>query len=180
MRLSKPIKSEQDILLAASSLTRQFCSTMASAAAGKPILDIACGSGRNAFALARLGCTVICADKDLSCLTAPEHLAGQIIPQQLDLVTEGWPFKPLSAGGIINVHFLLPSLFPHFESTLSKGACLLLETVPGCGRNYLQLPKEGHLRSLLKGSFDLEFYKERSVGPAGSRAVVVQLFAKKL
>jgi len=69
------------------------------------------------------------------------------------------------AGGIINVHFLLPALLPHFASSLSRGGYLLLETVPGCGNNYLQLPKEGELHSLLKGAFEFEYYKERKIGP---------------
>jgi len=92
---------------------------MADAAAGKPVLDVACGSGRNALALAQLGCTVICVDRDLTTLQA--HVVrlrrtelrkafSKLSLQQLDLVKDPWPFSASVAGGIINIHFLLPEL----------------------------------------------------------------------
>src|ERR1017187_7703007 len=82
-------------------------------------------------------------------------------------------------GGIINVHFLLPALFPFCEQSLSPGGYLLLETVPGCGGNYLELPKANELRSALEMLFELEFYRERKVGPVACDAVTVQVLAKK-
>ena len=145
-----------------------------------PILDIACGNGRNAFPLAELGCTVICADKDLSRFAPPANLEHRLRSCPLDLIDSQWPFEKSSAGGIVNVHFFLPALLPHFESSLAKGAYLLLETVPACGGNYVQLPKNGELRSLLRGAFDLEFYNERPAGPQGCGAVAVQLLARKI
>jgi SAM-dependent methyltransferase len=178
---SKPAASTGEaFLLDACPLIRRFCTKVAEAAVSKPILDIACGTGRNAFPLAAQGCTVICADNDLTRFHSPKGMAGQLIPRQLDLVADAWPFERSSAGGIVNVHFLLIRLFPHFESSLAQGGYLLLETVPGCGGNYLQLPKQGELRSLLKGAFELEFYKERKVGPQGCGAVAVQLLARKI
>ncbi len=161
-------------------LIRRFYKKVAEAAMGRPILDIPCGSGRNAFPLAALGCTVICADNDLTRLHSPNRLASRLIPQQLDLIADAWPFKRASAGGIVNVHFLLLPLFLHFENSLARGSYLLLETVPGRGGNYLQLPKAGELRSLLKGSFELEFYKEIKTGPQGCDAVAVRLLARRL
>ena len=152
---------------------------MAEATMGKPILDVACGSGRNALPFVALGCTVICADKDLTRLRSPNGLAGQLIPQHLDLSVDPWPFERSSVGGIINIHFLLLHLFPHFASSLSAGGYLLLATVPGCGGNYLQLPKAGELRSLLREAFELEFYKERKVGAQNYGAVAVQLLARR-
>jgi hypothetical protein len=170
---------DQAFLLDACPMIRRFYARMVGAARGKPILDIACGTGRNAIPFAVQGCTVICADKDLTRFHSPDGISGQLIPQQLDLVAEPWPFRKSFVGGIVNVHFLLVPLFPYFESSLSPGGYLLLETVPGCGGNYLQLPKAGELRSLLEGAFDLEFYQERKVGPQGCGAVAVQLLAKR-
>src|SRR6185437_9872766 len=80
---STPNKSQHHALIAASPLIRRFCSRMASAASGKPILDIACGTGRNAFALAALGCNVICADKDLSRFSPPQNFPGSVTTQKL-------------------------------------------------------------------------------------------------
>jgi SAM-dependent methyltransferase len=177
---SKPADSHAEaLLLDACPLIRKFSTKVAEAAMGKPILDIACGSGRNALPLVAQGCTVICADNDLTRLRSPNGMAGHLIPRQLDLVADAWPFERSSIGGIVNVHFLVIRLFPHFESSLSPGGYLLLETVPGCGGNYLQLPKTGELRSLLKEGFGLEFYKERKVGPQEYGAVAVQLLARR-
>jgi SAM-dependent methyltransferase len=174
--------------LEASPLVRRFAAKIADAAAAKPVLDIACGSGRNALILAQLGCPVICADRDLTSLQANvvrlrrtelRKATAKLSLQQLDLVNDRWPFTACAAGGIINVHFLLPELFPLFESSLSPGGYLLLETVPGCGGNYLELPKAGKLRSAFERGFQIDWYKERKVGPPGYDAVTVQMLAKK-
>jgi SAM-dependent methyltransferase len=167
---------------------RRFGSRIAEATGNKPVLDIGCGSGRNAVALAQLGCAVICVDKDLSTLRSHQAelrdsslstALGQLILHELDLLTDRWPFTACAAGAIINVHCLFPALFPSFESSLSPAGYLLLETVPGHGGNYLELPKAGELRSALETGFELEYYKEGKVGPCGSDAVTVQMLAKK-
>jgi tellurite methyltransferase len=171
-----------------SPLVRRFALKIAGAAAGKPLIDVACGSGRNALTFAQLGCTVICVDRDLDDLHAHvEHLrrtelrktSAKLSLHQLDLVKDRWPFAACLAGGIINVHFLLPKLFPFFERSLSPGGYLLLETVPGCGGNYLELPKAGELRSAFEKGYEVEFYQERKVGPLGVDAVTVKVLGKK-
>ena len=83
------------------------------------------------------------------------------------------------AGAKINVHFLLPVLFPAFESTLLEGAYLLIETVPAHGGNYLELPRAGQLRSTFRHTFDFVFFKECEAGPRNHDAATVQLFAKR-
>jgi SAM-dependent methyltransferase len=166
-----------------SALVRRFGSKIAAAALGKPILDVACGSGRNAIFLATLGCSIICVDRDVTRLQnqkLPLPVSRQLILRQLDLVKDSWPFGSCAVGGIVNVHFLLPELFPLFEYSLSPGGYLLLETVPGCGGNYLELPKARELREALGKGFDIEFYKEARVGPADYDAVTVRLLAGRL
>jgi len=105
--------------------------------------------------------------------------SARLTLHQIDLVKEAWPFGAGVVGGIVNVHFLLPSLFPSFESSLSPGGYLLLETVPGCGGNYLELPKAGRIRSAFGKAFDFEFYREGKTGPSGYDAVTVQMLAKR-
>src|SRR5258708_29373224 len=169
-------------------LVRRFSSKMAAAASNRPILDVACGSGRNALHLWQLGCTVICIDNDLQRLTAqnpslspgiPTTARQRLILKQIDLLKDPWPFGSSTAGGIVSVHFLTSTLLPLFESSLSPGGYLLLETVPGHGGNYLQLPRSGELRTVLARGFDIEFYRERKVGPPGHGAVSVRLLAKR-
>jgi len=167
-----------------SPLVRRFASQISEAAAGLPILDVACGSGRNAVFLHNLDCTVICVDNDLTRfqtqdLPPSQTSVGKLVVRQLDLVNDDWPFGECSLGGIISVHFLLPALFPRFEHSLSPGGYLLLETVPGCGDNYLELPKAGWISSCFRQSFDLEFYQEGKVGPRGSDAVTFKMIARR-
>lgn len=169
-----------------SALIRRFGSKIAAASLDKPILDVACGSGRNALALCNLGCTVICMDRDLSGLQAHLSLdvgsgaSKRLIPYQIDLKKDPWPFEPRSVGGIVNVHFTLPSLFPLFGSSLVRNGYLLIETVPGCGGNYLELPAKGELKAAFEGAFAFEIYKERPVGPPDRNTVTVKLLARRL
>jgi SAM-dependent methyltransferase len=162
-------------------LVSRFGSQIVNAAGDRPILDVACGSGRNAQALSRLDATVICVDKDLTRLRSYEALISseKLKPCQLDLERESWPFGKATVGGIINVHFLLPSLFSSFKASLFADGFLLIETVPGCGGNYLQLPRAGELRSSFADDFDFLFYRERKVGPPSCDAVTVQLVARR-
>jgi SAM-dependent methyltransferase len=164
-------------------LVRRFAAKIADASGGLPILDVACGSGRNAFPLRKLGCTVICIDRDLSRLPIPSDLSGpaapELIPRQMDLLKDGWPFRESSIGGIINIHFFCPLLFPAFERSLAPRGYLLLETVPGCGGNYLELPKAGTVRSSFGRVLDFEYYHERKVGPKGVDAVTVRMLARR-
>ncbi len=138
--------------------------------------------------LSQLGCIVVCLDKDLSQIkneqlrlsrTPFKKASAQLTLQQLDLVTDAWPYGSCTVGGIINVHFLLPLLFPFFAKSLHPAGYLLLETTPGCGRNYLDLPKAGELRVALEKTFDFEFYLEHRVGPRDCGAVTVRLLARR-
>jgi SAM-dependent methyltransferase len=166
---------------------RKFSGRIIGAAGSKPIIDVACGRGRNALFFAKFGCAVICIDRDLAHLKSYETERRKNLPAnqkqlklyQLDLEREPWPFSEGSIGGIINVHFFLPSLFPGFENSLSPGGYLLFESVPGCGRNYLELPPAGYVRSLLTNGFELEVYRERKVGPVTSDTVTCQVVAKR-
>jgi SAM-dependent methyltransferase len=167
---------------------RRFSSKIKAAALERPILDVACGSGRNALHFCQLGCTVVCTDKNLDYLTIHSQLAGdgsfrtgpgRLILKQLDLIRDAWPFGRGTSGGIINVHFFVPSLLPLFESSLAPGGYLLLETPPGHGGNYLELPASGTIRAALTRGFEIEFYRERKVGPPDYDAVSVQLFAQR-
>ncbi|MCU1264573.1 MAG: hypothetical protein JWM21_891 [Acidobacteria bacterium] len=169
----------------ASPLVRRFASTIADAANGAPIIDVACGSGRNAMIFAEMGCDVICVDINLTRLK--NHLSGQasrfesssrLKLRTLDLINDPWPFKAGAIGAIINIDFLLPTLFPCFAYSLVPGGHLLIETISGRGGNYLELPGAGEVRSALETGFHLELYEERKVGPKESNAVTVKLVGR--
>jgi hypothetical protein len=169
-----------------SALVRRFASYLLASSQGVPILDIACGAGRNGVFLARLGCKVICVDKDLtrlqqlcrsnSFIDVPSDLLKL---HEMDLVNDPWPFEVGTAAAIISVHFLQLGLFPHFARTLAQGGYLLIETIPAHGGNYLALPRAGQLRSALEHAFEIMFYRERKAGPGNFDAVTVQLVARR-
>lgn len=100
-------------------------------------------------------------------------------PRQIDLDLADWPFKESELGGIIQVHFFRRKLIEHFASSLLPRSYLLIETIPGCGGNFRELPKAGELATLLGYAFELEQYTERKVGPISADAVTVKLLARR-
>src|SRR5690349_16099950 len=140
-----------------------------------PILDAACGYGRNAVALALKGLDVVCADCDhrrLSILMqlGPAYIrdhqigdVGRLHPVRANL-SDTWPFGSNCFSAIISVHFLELILLPFFLYSLNSEGYLYVETFGGQGGNYLRLPAEGHLRTALEPSFELLYYREKRVG----------------
>lgn len=167
-----------DDLLEPSRLVRKFGLKIHEAAGGAPILDVACGTGRNAIFLSQLNCDVVCADKTLGGFKG--HQSRRLSIVKLDLLADPWPFGRRTLGGIVDVHFLSFRLFPLFEKSLIPGGYLLVETVAGHGGNYLELPKAGMIKAILQTGFRLEFYRERYVGPENHKAVTVQALAKRI
>jgi SAM-dependent methyltransferase len=159
----------------------------------EPILDVGCGYGRNALALAARGLSVVCVDQELIRLNtiyrlASKHLAdlqrtdcevGRLYPVLAQLGPSHWPFPDNCFAGIVCVHFLNVALFGAFLTSLMAGGLLYIETFGGHGGNYLALPRAGQLHHLLSPDFDLRLYREKKVGPAGYDAVAVKLFGRK-
>lgn len=157
-----------------------------------PILDAGCGFGRNAVALAMRGLDVVCADGDEKRLRtlmalAPAYMEsladgefGTLQPVCTQLSESCWPFSETCFSAIVCIHFLHVGLLSLFGASLVAGGYLYVETFGGHGRNYLDLPMEGHLRgALIATQFRILFYQERPVGPANFGAVSVKFFAQK-
>jgi hypothetical protein len=155
---------------------------MADAALGCPIIDVACGSGRNAFYLAEFNSNVICVDRDLTRLKKQlpsQSVSPRLALIEMDLLRDPWPFGQQTIGGIVLVDFLDLSLLSLFENSLIADGYLLIETVSGRGGNYLELPKANELRRALEKSFYFRIYREVKVGPRASDAVTVRLLARR-
>jgi SAM-dependent methyltransferase len=159
----------------ASAWVRRYGKKIAAASHSYPVLDVACGTGRNAIVLTDLGCEAIGLDIDISKVMPIDRFH----PCQIDLDSAPWPFKQSELGGIIQVHFFRFRLIEHFAFSLLPGSYLLIETIPGCGGNFRELPKTGELRTLLGESFELEQYQERKVGPVSADAVTAKLLARR-
>lgn len=160
-------------------LVRKFGARIVEAANGAPILDVGSGAGRNAIYLARLGGVVICLNRNSDLLRRLPRFK-RIVPLHLDLATERWPFAQRQLGGIVSIHCLIPALFRQFESSLSPRGCLLIETVPAHGGNFIELPNKGELRRAFAEAFQFEFFKEKKAGPVGCGKVTVRLLAKRI
>jgi SAM-dependent methyltransferase len=158
-----------------------------------PVLDAGCGFGRNAGALALRGLDVVCADADVARLTelvtlspsycqqyasADQHV-GRLYPLCAHLDAASWPFSDCAFSAITCIHFLPIHLLDTFRRSLIPGGFLFIETFGGQGRNYVNLPRRGELRDLLRTTHDLLFYKERAVGPPDVDAVSVKLLARQ-
>jgi SAM-dependent methyltransferase len=173
---------ENSRLLQPSPLVRKFAPTLVKAASSCPIIDVACGSGRNAFYIAEFNSAVICVDRDLTRIKKyfPEcPRSKQLTLLEMDLLTDPWPFGPHTIGGIVLVDFLDRSLFMRFEESVIPGGYILVETVSGRRGNYLELPKAGELKMAFENSFEICVYKEAKVGPNTSNAVTVKMFARR-
>jgi SAM-dependent methyltransferase len=167
---------------------RKFGREIVSAAEGRPILDVACGRGRNSAWLGYLGGRVTAIDIDLSGIRTHRNdlpsstLADalrRIELKRLDLANDFWPYPPSSVGGIVNIHFLHLPLLEVFSRSLISGGLLVLETVDARGGNYRQLPEVGFLRKALGEHFEFPFYRERLVRTPGVNAVSVRLVGKR-
>ena len=111
------------------------------------VLDAPCGYGRNAVALASLGCSVIAIDNNPKRLRALEHSkasyisresrkSGQIATICGDLRSDRWIFAPSSFSAIICVHFEMIDILLCFISSLQKGGYIYVESFGGHGHNF--------------------------------------------
>jgi SAM-dependent methyltransferase len=183
------ITKEQALHLSASRSVKRFGRDIVTGAAGAPILDAPCGTGRNSAWISYIGGEVIGLDIDLGGIKK-KRSEGSVPPFgrafrrikliEKDLLNDPWPYPPLSLGGLINVHFLHMPLLSQFSQSIRAGGLLILETVEARGGNYHQLPEARRIYDTLRGSFSFLIYKERSAGLAGTSAVTVNLVGRKL
>ena len=133
------------------------------AAALGPVLDLACGRGRHAIALAEAGVGVLAIDRDPEAIAA---LAGaararclRVQPLRADLETpHGIPVRAGSCGAILVFRFLFRALAPAIAEALAPGGLLLYETftidqrsLPQGPRNPAFLLERGELPRLFPG-----------------------------
>jgi SAM-dependent methyltransferase len=170
----------------------RFSSEIASSGKGL-VLDAPCGYGRNAVALAALGCRVVAVDSDRRRLATLNQTkvtytadsasrgipSGEILTVCADLNSKIWPFAPSCFSAVVSVHFSIEHLIPSFISSLQEGGYIYVETFGGHGENFRVLPKSGQLKELLSRDVEFKYYKERKVGPLASDSVAVTLFAQK-
>ncbi|MFO7595899.1 MAG: methyltransferase domain-containing protein [Desulfocurvibacter africanus] len=97
-----------------------------------PVLDMACGSGRNGLYLASLGAQVLLCDRDAHALERAQRQARDlglhITTWQIDLEAVDNPLPAETYGGIIVFRYLHRPLFPSIRRALKPGGLLAYET----------------------------------------------------
>ena len=98
-----------------------------------PVLDLACGSGRNGIYLARMGVEVTCADVSSKALEKARDLAVQhgveVDLWQVDREQEGVsPLPETAYGAILVFRYLHRPLIPCIKKALRSGGLLIYET----------------------------------------------------
>jgi SAM-dependent methyltransferase len=106
---------------------------LSEAAARGPVIDLACGRGRNALAIAARGIAVVGLDRNAGFLAELAHAAraGALPIRAVRADLEAAPAPPLAerrCGAIVVCRYLHRPLAPMLESLLAPGGWLLYET----------------------------------------------------
>lgn len=179
------MKSDRLAFLASSEPSRFLQKHVSQLDASLPVLDAPCGFGRNSLFLAQRGYTVISTDIDeerIKYLQRQMKLISSLTKSvgvvSCDLNSDVLPFRPMSFGAVVIVHFV-PLNWVSYSDLLCAGGLLVFETMGGQGCNYLQLPLAGQIRAVLEPAFAMHFYRERRIGPPERNVVTVGLIARK-
>jgi SAM-dependent methyltransferase len=93
-----------------------------------PVLDLACGRGRNARHLASRGHPVVACDRDRSALESLAEVPGiEVVCADLEDGSP-WPFDAGGFAAIVVVNYLHRPLFPAIARALAPGGVLMYET----------------------------------------------------
>ncbi|MDQ3026515.1 MAG: class I SAM-dependent methyltransferase [Pseudomonadota bacterium] len=92
---------------------------------GGAVLDVACGSGRHARLLARLGFEVDAVDRDPRLFADPP---GRVRVLGADLEGGPWPYGHRRFDAIVVTNYLHRPLLPTLAGSLERGGLLVYET----------------------------------------------------
>jgi tellurite methyltransferase len=158
-------------------------------AAGGPVLDLACGGGRHALALGRLGLAVIGLDRDRARLSALARAvrasALPVRPLLADLeANDTIPLASASCGAVLVFRYLHRPLAGEIVRVLRPGGLLLYETFTRNHREVAQHPRNpafllepGELPRLFPGLEVLRAEEALVLAPAPE--AVARLVARK-
>jgi SAM-dependent methyltransferase len=105
-----------------------------------PVLDVACGAGRNARHFAARGLEVVAVDRE------PQALPGNIRFVQADLEDGSpWPFAGRRFAGIVVTNYLHRPLLPILEDSLEEQGVLIYETFMAGNERYGRPSNPGFL-----------------------------------
>ncbi len=159
------------------------------ATASGPLLDVACGSGRNALALGRAGLRVIGVDRSrerlgtLQRAARAERLPVHAVRADLE-AGASLPIATASVGAVLVFRYLHRPLAPELERVLAGGGLLVYETFTIHHRDVAEHPRNpafllepDELPALFPGLEVLRYEEARVRAPAP--AAVARLVARK-
>lgn len=145
---------------------------------GRPVLDLACGRGRNTRWLLAEGVPVVAVDRDVSGITDLVDRPGLTVVE-LDLEDgRPFPFAPGTFGGIVVTNYLHRPLFAELVAALAPGGVLLYETFAVGNERFGRpnrpefLLRPGELLEVVRGELEVVAYEHGEV--AEPRPAVVQ------
>ena len=92
---------------------------------GGAVLDLACGAGRHARLLARMGFEVDAVDRDPSLFA---DVPPGVVLLGADLETGPWPYEGRAFDAIVVTNYLHRPLMPRLVASLEPGGLLVYET----------------------------------------------------
>jgi tellurite methyltransferase len=136
----------------------------------QPVLDLACGNGRNGLLLAQKGIPVVFADRSVQSLEGvKQQLETSKLPGRtwhIDLEQKDTnPLEGQSYSAIIGFRYLHRPLFPALMRAVMPGGIVIYETFTTANRKYGRpnnpdfLLKPGELRKLFE-DWEIVFYFE--------------------
>jgi SAM-dependent methyltransferase len=147
---------------------------------GGSVLDLACGGGRHARFLARLGFEVLAVDRDLAAFADPP---GGVELLEADLESGPWPLEGQRFDGIVVTNYLHRPLLPRLVAALEPGGLLVYETFArgnerfGKPSNPAFLLAPGELLEAVRGRLRVVAYEDRVVEEP--RAAAIQRIAAR-
>ena len=133
---------------------------------GGSVLDVACGSGRHARLLARLGFEVEAVDRDIALFADPP--AG-VVRREADLEGGPWPYAGRRFAAIVVTNYLHRPLLPVLVDSLEPLGMLIYETFArgnerfGKPSNPAFLLEPGELLEVVRGKLRVIAYEDRVV-----------------
>ncbi|GAB6060267.1 class I SAM-dependent methyltransferase [Desulfonatronum parangueonense] len=165
-------------------LLRAWCSLLDPRTIPGPVLDLACGDGRNGIFAARRGLTVICCDRSRQALRQARAGARdaevEIRLWWKDLEVEGETHLPENAfGAILVFRYLHRPLMPEILRAVRPGGYVFYETFTveqtkyGPPRNPAHLLKPGELAVFFADWDRLEYFEGELTDPDRAMARIV-------
>jgi SAM-dependent methyltransferase len=137
--------------------------------AGRPVLDLACGSGRHSLVFLAGGHPVTAVDRDLSGIEALAARPGLTV-LEIDLETgAAWRFGAGSFGGVIVTNYLHRPILAGIVAAVEPGGALIYETFAagneafGKPTNPDFLLQPGELLEAVRGRLEVVAYEHRIV-----------------